>query len=48
MFASNLELLRHIAAETAFILKNTQGKTQDDFLTNDLLCHGIVRSLELI
>ena len=31
-----------------FILKNTQGKTQDDFLTNDLLCHAIDRSLEII
>ena len=48
LLASNLELLRHIAAETAFILKNTQGKTQDDFLTNDLLCHAIDRSLEII
>jgi uncharacterized protein with HEPN domain len=48
MLASNLELLRHIAAETVFVLKHTKGKTKDDFLANDLLCHAMVRSLEII
>jgi len=48
MLASNLELLRHIASETAFVFKYTQGKTKEDFLSDDLLCHAIVRSLEII
>lgn len=48
MLASNLELLRHIAAETEFVFKHTQGKTKDDFLADDLLCHAMVRSLEII
>lgn len=48
MLASNLELLRHIAAETAFILKHVEGKSLETFLSDDLLCHGIVRSLEII
>jgi len=48
MSASNIELLKHIAIETAFILKYTQHKTKEDFLQDDLLCHAIVRSLEII
>lgn len=48
MLASNLELLRHIAAETTFILKNVEGESMDSFISNDLLCHAIVRSLEII
>jgi len=48
MLASNLELLRHISLETTFILKHIQGKTKEDFLSDDLLCHAIVRSLEII
>jgi len=48
MLASNLELLRHIATETAFILKHIEGKTKDEFISDDLLCHAMVRSLEII
>jgi uncharacterized protein with HEPN domain len=48
MLASNLELLRHIAVETGFILKHIEGETMDSFISNDLLCHAIVRSLEII
>jgi uncharacterized protein with HEPN domain len=48
MLGSNLELLRHISLETTFILKHIQGKTKEDFLSDDLLCHAIVRSLEII
>jgi uncharacterized protein with HEPN domain len=48
MLASNLELLRHISLETTFILIHIQGKTKEDFLSDDLLCHAIVRSLEII
>lgn len=48
MSASNIELLKHIAEETAFVLKYTQHKTKEEFLHDDLLCHAIVRSLEII
>jgi uncharacterized protein with HEPN domain len=48
MLSSNLELLRHIAAETAFILKHVEHESKDSFISNDLLCHAIVRSLEII
>ena len=48
MSASNLELLRHIAAETAFILKHIQNKSEEEFLNDDLLCRAVVRSLEII
>jgi uncharacterized protein with HEPN domain len=48
MLASNLELLRHISLETTFILKHIQGKSKEDFLSDDLLCNAIVRSLEII
>jgi uncharacterized protein with HEPN domain len=48
MLASNLALLRHISLETTFILKHIQGKSKEDFLSDDLLCHAIVRSLEII
>jgi uncharacterized protein with HEPN domain len=48
MLGSNIELLRHIVEETSFILKYTQGVSKENFLTNDLLCHALVRSLEII
>ena len=48
MLASNLELLRHIAAETAFVLKHIQNKSEEEFLNDDLLCRAVVRSLEII
>ena len=48
MLASNIELLRHIATETAFILKYTAGKSKENFISDDLLCHAVVRSIEVI
>ena len=48
MLDSNLELLRHISQETTFILKHIQNKSKEDFISDDLLCHGLVRSLEII
>jgi uncharacterized protein with HEPN domain len=48
MLASNIELLRHIIQETSFILKYSKGISKDDFINNDLLCHALVRSLEII
>ena len=48
MLVSNFELLRHIAQETSFILKHTHGVSKESFLENDLLCHAVVRSLEII
>jgi uncharacterized protein with HEPN domain len=48
MFASNLELLRHIQDEVNFVLKNTDKKEKDDVINDDILCRAIVRSLEII
>lgn len=48
MSISNLELLRHIAAETSFVLKHTLNISKEDFLNDDLLCHALVRSIEII
>ena len=50
MFASNLELLRHILEEVNFALTNTDNKEKDkDKVINDpVLCRAIIRSLEII
>jgi len=48
MSASNLELIRHILVETAFILQHTANKSKDEFVTDEVLCRAVVRSLEII
>lgn len=44
----DLELLRHIADETNFLLTYTQRKTKEDFLSDEVLCRASIRSLEII
>jgi uncharacterized protein with HEPN domain len=48
MLASNLELVRHILVETAFIILHTNNKSKEDVIKDDVLCRAVVRSLEII
>ncbi len=48
MLPSNLELIKHIREEINFVLNETANKLIIDFLQNDLLKRGVVRSLEII
>ena len=48
MYASNLELLRHIQDEVDFVLKNVDKKEKDEVINDGILCRAIVRSLEII
>ncbi len=48
MSPSQLDFLRHIEHECAFVLKVIAGKTKDDILEDELLGKGIVRGLEII
>lgn len=48
MLASNLELLRHVQDEVAFILDATNGKDKVDVIEDPVLSRAIIRSLEII
>lgn len=48
MLPSELELLRHILDETAFVLKVTEGKTKSTVIDDPILSRAIIRSLEII
>lgn len=48
MLNSNLELVKHILAETTFILNHTKSKTKDEFINDEVLHRAVVRSLEII
>jgi len=48
MYASNLELLRHIQDEVNFVLKVTDAKEKDEVINDEILCRAIIRSLEII
>jgi len=48
MSASNLELVRHILTETAFIIKHTDKKTKEQVIEDEVLCRAVVRSIEII
>lgn len=48
MLPQQLDFLRHIEHECAFVKGVVQGKTQQDIIDNELLGKGIVRSLEII
>ena len=48
MYASNLELLRHIQDEVDFVLKNVDKKEKDEVISDGILCRAIIRSLEII
>jgi uncharacterized protein with HEPN domain len=48
MLVSNVELVRHILVETAFIILHTNNKSKEDVINDDVLCRAVVRSLEII
>ena len=48
MSASNLELVRHILTETAFIIQHTDKKTKEQVIEDEVLCRAVVRSIEII
>jgi uncharacterized protein with HEPN domain len=48
MYASNLELLKHIQDEVDFVLSHVKDKLKDEVLVDPILCRAIVRSLEII
>lgn len=48
MSASNLELVRHILTETAFIIQHTDKKYKEQVIEDEVLCRAVVRSIEII
>lgn len=48
MSASNLELVRHILTETAFIIQHTDKKSKEQVIEDEVLCRAVVRSIEII
>jgi uncharacterized protein with HEPN domain len=48
MLPSNIELLRHILDEIAFVIENTSGKQEAVVTADPVLSRAIIRSLEII
>jgi uncharacterized protein with HEPN domain len=48
MSYNNLELIRHLLDEVAFILQHTKGRTKEETVQDAVLSRAIVRSLEII
>lgn len=48
MSPSLLDFLKHIEHECSFILRVSKGKNRDEILNDELLCKGLVRSIEII
>jgi uncharacterized protein with HEPN domain len=48
MSHSHIEFIRHILEEAEFILNNTSGINQQDFLQDAVLLRATIRSLEII
>ena len=48
MSLSHIDFLRHIQDEAKFILDNTDGISQQDFNTDEVLSRAVIRSLEII
>jgi uncharacterized protein with HEPN domain len=48
MYPSQLEFIKHIEDESAFIIKVTQGKSKAQVLDDEILIKALVRSLEII
>jgi uncharacterized protein with HEPN domain len=48
MSHSIIEYLRHISAETSYILRETRGLDQGQFFHDETLKRAFVRSLEII
>jgi uncharacterized protein with HEPN domain len=44
----DIELIKHIQDETAFILNHTENLTREQYLTDEVLCRASIRSLEII
>lgn len=48
MYPSQLEFLRHILDECSFLIKVSEGKTQQEIIHDEVLSKAIIRSLEII
>lgn len=48
MSFSPLEYLRHMLGEVNFLVEQTDGRTQDEVLEDEVLRRAIVRSIEII
>jgi len=48
MYPSQLEFIRHIEEECAFILEVTDGKTKEEIFKDIVLSKALVRSFEII
>ena len=48
MSPSLLDFLKHIEHECSFILRVSKGKNREEILNDELLCKGLVRSIEII
>lgn len=44
----DIELIKHILEETAFILNHTENLTREEYLMDEVLCRASIRSLEII
>ena len=44
----DIELIKHIQEETAFILNHTENLTREEYLIDEVLCRASIRSLEII
>jgi uncharacterized protein with HEPN domain len=44
----DIELIKHIQEETAFILNHTENLTREAYLMDEVLCRASIRSLEII
>jgi uncharacterized protein with HEPN domain len=44
----DIELIKHIQEETAFILNHTENLTREEYLMDEVLCRASIRSLEII
>ena len=48
MLPSLLDFLQHILSECSFVVKNTEDKTKEQVLEDEVLIRALVRSLEII
>ena len=44
----DIELIKHILEETAFILNHTENLTREEYLMDEVLCRASIRSLEIV
>ncbi len=48
MSPSLLDFLQHILSECSFVIRNTERKTKEEILDDEVLTRALVRSLEVI